>query len=150
MIQVTLQGANPSDNPMKRFTWLKAATAWADQVGPIGRALLKEEAPTSQGRNAGQLRQKIRYDRRTTAGSVRLEYGTGVGYARYVVKGTSPHLIRAVAARALRFQGQSGIAFARVVHHPGTRANDFPARAMLRLEPVAQERLVAIMRELGG
>lgn len=150
MIQITVQGGSSADNPMKRFTWLKGATTWADQIGPMGRDLLKSVAPVGQGPNAGQLKQKIRYDRRTTAGSVRIEYGTGVGYAKYVVKGTGPHVIRAVAARSLRFQVPGGVAFARSVRHPGTRANDFPARAMLMLQPIAKERLAVIMRELGG
>lgn len=149
MIDIKLSGGAPVGN-LERFKWLKAMTAWADEVGPIGRTLMRYEAPISKGPNAGQLRRKIRYERRTSVGSVKLMYGVNVRYAKWVVSGTKPHVIRPVAARALRFQGRGGITFARVVHHPGTRANDFPARAMTRFIPVAQGRLTTIMRELGG
>jgi hypothetical protein len=149
MITVTLQGG-VADSPFGQFKWLKAATGWADLVGPAVRTELKRQAPVGQGANAGQLRDKIRYERRTTATSVQLRFSTGVGYAKYVVGGTKPHVIYPVAARALRFAGRNGTVFARVVHHPGTKANDFPARALHVTGPMIQQRLSAAMRELGG
>jgi len=48
----------------------------------------------------------------------------------YVVKGTPPHIIRPVRARALRFTVGGRVVFARIVHHPGTKANDFLAVAL--------------------
>ncbi|EDY43995.1 hypothetical protein [Streptomyces sp. SPB074] len=50
--------------------------------------------------------------------------------SRYVLHGTAPHIIRPRRARALRFQAGGRTVFAAVVHHPGTRANDFLSRAL--------------------
>jgi len=43
----------------------------------------------------------------------------------YVVSGTRPHVIRPVRAQALRFQVGGRTVFAKIVYHPGTRANNF-------------------------
>jgi hypothetical protein len=43
----------------------------------------------------------------------------------YVIKGTRPHVIRPVRAQALRFTVGGRVVYARIVHHPGTRPNDF-------------------------
>ncbi|PWI15947.1 hypothetical protein DI272_18600 [Streptomyces sp. Act143] len=48
----------------------------------------------------------------------------------YVLEGTRPHLIRARRARALRFEVDGQIVFAKVVRHPGTRPNNFMGRAL--------------------
>lgn len=51
-------------------------------------------------------------------------------YAEYVNDGTRPHIIRPRRAQALRFVVGGQIVFARVVRHPGTRANPFLDRAL--------------------
>lgn len=43
----------------------------------------------------------------------------------YVVSGTRPHIIRPVRAQALRFRVGGRTVFAKIVHHPGTDANNF-------------------------
>lgn len=63
-----------------------------------------------------------------------------VGYARYVEEGTKPHIIRPVRRKALAWGGprtlggrlrvSGGVTarpthFAKVVHHPGTRAHPY-------------------------
>lgn len=48
----------------------------------------------------------------------------------YVISGTRPHVIRPVRAAALRFTVGGRVVFAKVVHHPGTQANDFLTRAL--------------------
>ena len=53
-----------------------------------------------------------------------------VDYARYVNDGTRPHIIRPKNAKALRFRVGGQIVYAKVVHHPGTRANPFLDRAL--------------------
>lgn len=50
-------------------------------------------------------------------------------YAGYVEFGTAPHEIRPRSAKALRFTIGSQVVFARVVHHPGTRAAHYVAGA---------------------
>ncbi|MGC0418412.1 hypothetical protein [Embleya sp. AB8] len=48
----------------------------------------------------------------------------------YVLNGTRPHIIRPRRAKALRFAVGGRIVFAQVVHHPGTRPNNFLGRAL--------------------
>jgi hypothetical protein len=51
--------------------------------------------------------------------------GRAGSYALDHHEGTPPHLIRAKGRGALVFPGGRGVAAAKVVHHPGTRANKF-------------------------
>lgn len=48
----------------------------------------------------------------------------------FVLKGTQPHVIRPRRKKALRFEIGGEVIFAAVVHHPGTRADDFMSRAL--------------------
>jgi HK97 gp10 family phage protein len=50
-------------------------------------------------------------------------------YAGYVEFGTAPHEIRPKNAQALRFMVGGTVVYARVVHHPGTRAAYYVADA---------------------
>lgn len=45
--------------------------------------------------------------------------------AVFVTRGTRPHLIRPVRARALRFIVGGRVVYARLVRHPGNAKNDF-------------------------
>ncbi|WP_326768677.1 hypothetical protein OG978_32805 [Streptomyces sp. NBC_01591] len=49
---------------------------------------------------------------------------------RYVLDGTRPHIIRPRRAQALRFQVGGRVVFAAYARHPGTRPNNFLARAL--------------------
>lgn len=147
-VRVTSSSAGDSRS---RFLWMKAAVTWADEIGPLVRTAMRTEAPAGKGPNSGRLRRSLRYERRTTGSTVTLKFGSGVPYAPYVVSGTRRHFIRPVAARALRWVGPDGKpVFSRLVDHPGTRANDFPRRAIALTEPVIRERFYAIMRRAGG
>lgn len=53
-----------------------------------------------------------------------------VDYAAAVNDGTRPHIIRPRNAQALRFRIGGRVVYAKVVHHPGTRANPFLDRAL--------------------
>ncbi|MFB7337760.1 hypothetical protein ACFC00_40115 [Streptomyces adustus] len=48
----------------------------------------------------------------------------------YVLNGTRPHLIRPRRAKALHFYVDGTEVFTRLVRHPGTRPNNFMARAL--------------------
>lgn len=49
---------------------------------------------------------------------------------RFIIDGTRPHTITARAGGVLRWTTPGGgVAYARVVHHPGTKPNDFAQRA---------------------
>lgn len=57
----------------------------------------------------------------------------GVDYAKFVHDGTRPHVIRPVRAQALRFTVGNRVVYAKVVHHPGTRARPFLDRALTEI-----------------
>lgn len=48
----------------------------------------------------------------------------------YVIKGTRPHIIRPRYRKALKFNLKGRTVFAKVVHHPGTKKNDFLTKAL--------------------
>ncbi|MFE4796239.1 hypothetical protein ACFRFL_14250 [Streptomyces sp. NPDC056708] len=49
---------------------------------------------------------------------------------RYVLDGTRPHIIRPRRAKALRFEVRGRVVYAAYARHPGTRPNNFLARAL--------------------
>lgn len=144
-----IQG-NWKDTPLRRFQWSAAVTEFADQAGPMIRTALKDEAPVASGPNAvrpGRLRDAIRYSRSTIAGdSLKLEFSASPPYTKWVIGGTRPHEIAAVAAKTLHFIGGDGQdAFPRRVHHPGTAPNDFPRRALDSIQPDVSETFRRVM-----
>lgn len=60
----------------------------------------------------------------------RVTIEVNVDYATYVHDGTRPHIIRPRNAQVLRFRVGGQVVYARVVHHPGTRARPFLDRAL--------------------
>jgi hypothetical protein len=56
--------------------------------------------------------------------------GSDLEYAGFVNDGTGPHTIRPRTKQVLRFRVGGQVVFAKVVHHPGTRANPFLDRAL--------------------
>ena len=79
----------------------------------------------------GRLRASIRVESRRTA-TLRSKFtiGSDVEYAAFVNDGTRPHIIRPRRAQALRFVIGGRVVFAKVVHHPGTRARPFLDKAL--------------------
>lgn len=67
-------------------------------------------------------------------------FGTRVRYGQFVEGGTSAHEIRARRASALRWEQGGEIHFARLVHHPGTRARPFMGPGALKAERVLYAR----------
>lgn len=81
--------------------------------------------------DTGRLRASIRVESRSILGlRSRYTIGSDVEYAAYVNDGTRPHIIRPRHAQALRFVIGGRVVFAKVVHHPGTRARPFLDRAL--------------------
>lgn len=120
-VSATWSGGKP---PLQRFQFLKAAGKWADDIGPKLRDAVKDETPVDSGR----MKRSERYERITSADTVSMRITAHVPYTPYVVKGARPHIIEPVAARALRWVGPRGPVFAKRVHHPGNKPNDFPSR----------------------
>lgn len=133
---------------LARFEWTARAVAWADRVGPRLAQQLRTEAPVGKGPGAGRLRDSITYQRRTSVGSVKLEYHSDVPYVWYVIDGTAPHEIRPVAALALHWSDAGGEHFAKRVMHPGTRPNRFHERALKKQLPVIAETFFAAFRKI--
>jgi HK97 gp10 family phage protein len=81
--------------------------------------------------DTGRLRASIRVEARRTL-TLRSVYtiGSDVFYAPFVNDGTRPHIIRPRRGQALRFTVGGRVVFARVVHHPGTRARPFLDQAL--------------------
>lgn len=95
-------------------------------------------APVGKGPNAGRLKRSIstraragsgRFTRTGNAEIAAYEIVVAVPYAGYVSRGTRPHVIESHGPWPLRnrFTGQ---VFGRIVHHPGTRPNDYLDRAL--------------------
>jgi hypothetical protein len=54
----------------------------------------------------------------------------------FVLHGTRPHIIRPSRRSRLRFEVGGKVVFARLVHHPGTKANNFLLKALLAVKTV--------------
>lgn len=143
-MSIRVQVSGYSRPPFRRFTFPREARRWVTEVGPVVREALKREAPVGKGPTAGKLRDSIDYTSRVGTNSAQMVFSTRVPYAKYVLDGTRPHVIRARNARALHWTDASGDRFARVVNHPGTRPNLFPTRAVRPLLPVIQRRFKEI------
>jgi len=133
---------------LQAFNVQAALSKWASFAGPEGRAALKSKCPVDAagGPGAGRMRDSITSTSDTFTGGMTITYTANVPYAKYVINGTAPHDIYPKAARALHWGGASG-PFASVVHHPGTRPNDFVERALVPLEPILQEELSLLIQE---
>lgn len=81
--------------------------------------------------DTGRLRASIKGQASRTW-TLRPQYtvSTNVDYASMVQDGTRPHIIRPRTRQALKFTVGGQVVFARVVHHPGTRARPFLDRAL--------------------
>ncbi|TDC23418.1 hypothetical protein E1265_12840 [Streptomyces sp. 8K308] len=86
-------------------------------------SIARREAP---GRLGAYVDTRIEEGPRGLTGVVRCDHPA----VRYVLDGTRPHIIRPRRRRALRFTVGGRSVFAAYVRHPGTRANNFLARAL--------------------
>ncbi|WP_228980121.1 hypothetical protein [Streptomyces sp. DH12] len=86
---------------------------------------VEEEAPGSMGRH---VTWKVEQGPGGLQGVITVDHPA----VRYVLDGTRPHLIRPRRAKALRFEVGGRVTYAKIVRHPGTRANPFLQRALRR------------------
>ncbi|WP_086859899.1 hypothetical protein [Streptomyces milbemycinicus] len=85
--------------------------------------IARREAPGSMG---NYISWKVQEGPRGLQGVIVCDHPA----VRYVLDGTRPHIIRPRRARALRFEVDGRVVFSAFVRHPGTRANNFLARAL--------------------
>lgn len=104
------------------------------RLGRVATRTLKDEAPGTR------LPTRISYRiERTSRQSWKLDVGVR-GYdpdvLKYILRGTRPHTIVAVRARALHFYWEKvgREVYFRRVFHPGTKANPFIMRAIISLQ----------------
>lgn len=136
---------------LKGFRFAEVAAEWAARVEPRVESAVKAKAPVGTGPGAGTLRDSIRVRMLPGVADVRIECTSSARYAGYVIKGTRPHVIRPTRAKALYWADGGGGHWARMVHHPGTRPNNFAARAIREITPHLAEQMAAITaRRLGS
>ncbi len=107
----------------------KSLTQGPDEI--IGRyfrqrgILLEQLAKVQVGKKSRKLERSIHY----TTGYVGSGFLTRVGSDNEIAllhhNGTRPHTILPKTGKTLRFHSHGKIVYARVVHHPGTKANRF-------------------------
>lgn len=94
------------------------------------RRVRRVEAEAIRGA-PGSMKERIRVQiQRGPSGEFRGVVSVKHPAALYVINGTRPHLIRPVRARALRFMVGGRVVYARLVHHPGNKPNDFLRKAL--------------------
>lgn len=148
-IKVTIQGLDQFEKAVARApqeTLKELSKAVRKSVLTIQSNALKE-APVNKSYGGGNLRQNIR-------AAVSGISGTVTSYAPYSIfvhEGTRPHIIVPVNKKVLANK-RTGQFFGRLVHHPGTKPNQFFIRAIQRsaqsIEKFFGDALVASLRLL--
>jgi hypothetical protein len=95
--------------------------------------LCKKEAPKKTGNLRGGHHSEIK----GYTGYVK----NPVHYWRWIVYGSGPHEITAKNANMLHWEDGSGDHFAKTVHHPGNKANNYPQRVA---KSIISQRLAAL------
>lgn len=128
-----LQAASEAAIVSPRVTVTKAAF--------LLRYALKVQAPI----RTGKLKASIRFTTAADGDGFSAQFW-GIYYARYVYRGTAPHLIRPRFRRALMWPGAPHPV--KLVHHPGTRPNRFRIRAWDSVKPTVTEMLRLVGQEI--
>jgi len=97
-----------------------------------GVSYAQDEAPKGK---TGRLKAGIRFRTYESGGTISGRITSAAPYTPFVVRGTRPHVIYGRPLLAFEWKGKTVIV--RFVHHPGTTANPFMARALARLGPDA-------------
>lgn len=82
---------------------------------------IKQDMESRVPVRTGKLKQSISIQVNTDS----VVIGPHTDYAAYVEFGTKPHEIRPKNGKTLAWRGPNGMVYAKVVHHPGTRAQPY-------------------------
>lgn len=116
----------------------RARTRFLDQASRVTIDEMRRLAPARTGR----LRDSIQIlERREEQVSV----GPTVDYVKHVVRGTGPHEILPRRARALRFEMDGQVVFAKRVQHPGTEPKRFVEDTALQISEVLPDLMARIV-----
>lgn len=153
-IEIKVEGAKVS---FSRWAFRPVAATWRSRVAPVVLAALKDEAPVykyddpqlSRGQKPGDLKNSIKLD--SVGGSVgegiEMKFISDVPYATYVVTGTRGHEITPTRASMLHWARGGQDFYRAFVNHPGTKPNDFPRRAIEKVQPVIGRELEVVVTE---
>ena len=116
---------------------------WTKDVAKDEAKYIRYAAPSKTGR----FRSTIEPYARATVVGVEFKPYPRLGYklVGWIREGTPPHIIRARRAKALHFIWKGKERFFRLVHHPGTKPNDFVLKGARKFE----KRLPFWLDELG-
>lgn len=154
-VEITVKGGRVS---FSRWSFRSVGAVWRNRVGPLVLEAMKQEAPVykydddklSRGHKVGELRESIKMD--SSSGGVgkgiEMVFTTDVPYAKYVIKGTKgPYPITPVNALMLHWNRGGEDVYRSQVSHPGIHANDFPKRAVDKVQPLIGRELEVTVAE---
>jgi hypothetical protein len=134
-----------------------ALATWFDGEG---RLLVTESVRAVTPRKTGKLAERTYAIRRTSLGRMAIEVRSDRmtegrnprPLVPLILRGTPPHTITAVNAKALHFTTKrGGEVFAKSVRHPGTRPNRYDLKARARMASIIGPSLrEAVVIELRG
>lgn len=143
---VEVEGLDEAIASLRRFKWATAASEAADRIAPTIRDALKVAAPYAPGGGHKHLRDSFTWKRETSTETMRLTFFAGVPWARYVLEGTSAHVVRPRAARALHWDD----VFSMSAHIPAHPANHFPDKAWRSVAEVVKAEFASSIRDAIG
>lgn len=100
--------------------------------------VLKTQDTRLSGKS-GALKKSITKEKRSETSYLvgvdadKLKAMTGTDYSPYIVNGTRPHTIKA-KGKKLKYMKNGSYVYAQKVRHPGSKANDFIAKAVAKLK----------------
>ena len=145
-IKVTITGLDDFANGIRmapQETVKQLSLAIQKSIDVIHRNAMVE-APVNKQTGGGTLRQNIKGRMITKLSGV---VESLAPYSIFVHEGTRPHDIRPIKARGLANK-RTGEYFGKLVHHPGTRANPYFARAAEKAQGKINEYFSAGMKKI--
>ncbi|MDE2100384.1 MAG: hypothetical protein KGL39_24240 [Patescibacteria group bacterium] len=117
------------------------------QVAAYGTLALRDYAPKRTGQFAASIHANVLL----ANNDVRVSFVAEQPLATWIIKGTRPHIIQPRTKKVLRFVASSGeVVFAPIVHHPGTRPNDFRRPAFNELRELTHQAFLGAVRASMG